>query len=54
MQLQVDKEKKELKPHGSYGFPVPGYFSRIFKRKMGLTPLEYRKSRREQENGQRC
>ncbi|MBS6397432.1 MAG: helix-turn-helix transcriptional regulator [Clostridiales bacterium] len=27
------------------GFVNPGYFSRIFKRKMGCTPLEYRKSR---------
>lgn len=31
---------------GLVGFANPGYYSRIFKRKMGCTPLEYRKSRR--------
>lgn len=30
---------------GQVGFANPGYYSRIFKRKMGCTPLEYRKSR---------
>lgn len=30
---------------GQVGFVNPGYYSRIFKRKMGCTPLEYRKSR---------
>lgn len=30
---------------GQVGFGNPGYYSRIFKRKMGCTPLEYRKSR---------
>ncbi|MDE6961453.1 MAG: AraC family transcriptional regulator [Lachnospiraceae bacterium] len=30
---------------GQVGFLSPGYYSRIFKRKMGCTPLEYRKSR---------
>lgn len=29
---------------GQVGFGNPGYYSRIFKRKMGCTPLEYRKS----------
>jgi AraC-like DNA-binding protein len=28
------------------GFANPGYYSRIFKRKMGCTPLEYRKNKR--------
>ena len=32
---------------GQVGFANPGYYSRIFKRKMGCTPLEYRKSRRD-------
>lgn len=31
---------------GQVGFSNPGYYSRIFKRKMGCTPLEYRKSRK--------
>ncbi len=31
---------------GQVGFTNPGYYSKIFKRKMGCTPLEYRKSRR--------
>ena len=31
---------------GQTGFTSPGYFSKIFKRKMGCTPLEYRKSHR--------
>lgn len=30
---------------GQVGFANPGYYSRIFKRKIGCTPLEYRKSR---------
>jgi len=30
---------------GQVGFANPGYYSRIFKRKMGCAPLEYRKSR---------
>lgn len=30
---------------GQVGFGNPGYYSRIFRRKMGCTPLEYRKSR---------
>ncbi|MCI9007936.1 MAG: AraC family transcriptional regulator [Lachnospiraceae bacterium] len=30
---------------GQVGFGNPGYYARIFKRKMGCTPLEYRKSR---------
>lgn len=30
---------------GRVGFANPGYYSRIFKRKIGCTPLEYRKSR---------
>lgn len=30
---------------GRVGFANPGYYSRIFKRKMGCTPLEFRKSR---------
>lgn len=30
---------------GQVGFANPGYYARIFKRKMGCTPLEYRKSR---------
>lgn len=32
---------------GQVGFANPGYYSRIFKRKMGCTPLEYRKSRKD-------
>ncbi len=28
---------------GSVGFANPGYYAKIFKRKMGCTPLEYRK-----------
>lgn len=31
---------------GQSGFANPGYYSKIFRRKMGCTPLEYRKSRR--------
>lgn len=31
---------------GRVGFSSPGYYSKIFKRKMGCTPLEYRKSHR--------
>lgn len=31
---------------GQVGFASPGYYSKIFKRKMGCTPLEYRKNRR--------
>ncbi len=31
---------------GQTGFASPGYYSRIFKRKMGCTPLEYRKNHR--------
>ncbi len=31
---------------GQVGFGDPGYYARIFKRKMGCTPLEYRKNRR--------
>lgn len=30
---------------GLSGFSDPGYYARIFRRKMGCTPLEYRKSR---------
>lgn len=30
---------------GRVGFANPGYYSRIFKRKMGCTPLEFRKNR---------
>lgn len=30
---------------GQVGFVNPGYYSRIFKRKMGCTPMEYRKTR---------
>lgn len=30
---------------GQVGFGNPGYYSRIFRRKMGCTPLEYRKNR---------
>lgn len=30
---------------GRVGFGDPGYYARIFKRKMGCTPLEYRKNR---------
>lgn len=33
------------------GFANPGYYSRIFKRKMGCTPLEFRKSRRGEHTG---
>lgn len=36
---------------GQVGFANPGYYSRIFKRKMGCTPLEYRKSRSEENAG---
>ena len=32
---------------GSCGFANPGYYARIFRRKMGCTPLQYRKNRRE-------
>ena len=32
---------------GMVGFGNPGYYSRIFRRKMGCTPLEYRKGRLE-------
>ena len=32
---------------GSCGFTNPGYYARIFRRKMGCTPLQYRKNRRE-------
>lgn len=31
---------------GRTGFASPGYYSKIFKRKMGCTPLEYRKNHR--------
>ncbi len=31
---------------GQTGFSSPGYYSRIFKRKMGCTPLEYRRRSR--------
>lgn len=31
---------------GQVGFASPGYYSKIFKRKMGCTPLEYRKNHR--------
>lgn len=31
---------------GQAGFASPGYYSKIFKRKMGCTPLEYRKNHR--------
>ena len=31
---------------GLVGFGNPGYYSRIFRRKMGCTPLEYRKDRK--------
>lgn len=31
---------------GQVGFGSPGYYSKIFKRKMGCTPMEYRKSHR--------
>jgi AraC-like DNA-binding protein len=34
---------------GLVGFSNPGYFARIFRRKMGCTPLEYRKSRRQND-----
>lgn len=34
---------------GHVGFASPGYYSRIFRRKMGCTPLEYRKSRNRRE-----
>lgn len=33
------------------GFANPGYYSRIFKRKMGCTPLEFRKSRSREHTG---
>ncbi len=36
---------------GQVGFENPGYYSRIFKRKMGCTPLEYRKSRNTDAKG---
>jgi len=32
---------------GRCGFANPGYYARIFRRKMGCTPLQYRKNRRE-------
>ena len=32
---------------GNCGFTNPGYYARIFRRKMGCTPLQYRKNRRE-------
>lgn len=31
---------------GQVGFASPGYYSKIFKRKMGCTPMEYRKNHR--------
>jgi YesN/AraC family two-component response regulator len=31
---------------GLVGFANPGYYARIFKRKMGCTPREYRKNKR--------
>lgn len=38
---------------GQVGFANPGYYSRIFKRKMGCTPLEFRKSRSGENTGRR-
>lgn len=38
---------------GRVGFANPGYYSRIFKRKMGCTPLEFRKSRSGEPVGRR-
>lgn len=38
---------------GMVGFANPGYYARIFKRKMGCTPMEYRKSRGGRVSGRR-
>lgn len=36
---------------GQVGFMNPGYYARIFKRKMGVTPLEYRKKYKKGAHG---
>ncbi len=43
MELLQDSGKDITTIAGQVGFATPGYFSRIFRRRMGCSPMEYRK-----------
>ena len=43
-ELLVDKEKSMKEICGQVGYSDPNYFSRIFKKSVGVTPTEYREA----------
>lgn len=46
LELLKDPRLDVTQAAGAVGFSNPGYYARIFRRRMGCTPVEYRRSRR--------